>query len=121
MSNWTGKERSIAVLDTTAAISLTPKGIFEDLLGKGLRAQQLPAVNGALRTAVGNRTKRIRRQFLIEFEIDGVSYEQVFMIVPNVVPDAVLGISFPKENNVVINLTEGRFKTPRNGSDCERK
>jgi predicted aspartyl protease len=105
-----GEERIIAVLDKGAEISLMPKRIFEDLLAKGLRAPQLPVVNRALITAFGSRTKRIKRQALIEFEIDGVSYEQVFMIAPNLVPDAILGINFLKENNVVTNLTEGRSK-----------
>ena len=58
---------------------------------------------------------------MIEFEIDGVSYEKVFMATPNLVPDTILGINFPKENNVVINLTEGRFRTRRDDSDCEHK
>ena len=58
---------------------------------------------------------------MIEFEMDGVSYEQVFMIALNLVPDVILGINFLKENNVVISLTEGRFKTRRDGSDCEHK
>jgi hypothetical protein len=35
------------------------EGIFEDLLTKGLKAPQLPVVNGALITASGNKTKRI--------------------------------------------------------------
>jgi hypothetical protein len=69
-----GEEKSIAVLDTGAKISLMPERIFEDLLAKGLKAPQLPVVNGALITAFGNRTKRIKRQALIEFKINGVSY-----------------------------------------------
>jgi len=58
---------------------------------------------------------------LIEFDTDGVSYEKVFVIAPNLVPDAILGINFLKENNVVINLTGGCFKTRRGGFDCEHK
>jgi hypothetical protein len=58
---------------------------------------------------------------LIEFERDGVSYEQVFMIALNLVPDASLGIHFLKENNVVINLTEGHFKARKDGFYCENK
>ena len=73
-----------------------PDGIFEDLLAKGLRAPQLPLVNGALITAFGSRTNRIKRQALIEFEIDGVSYEQLFMIAPDLVPDPHLGNKFPE-------------------------
>jgi hypothetical protein len=91
----------MAVLDTRTEISLTPEGIFEDLLAKGYRAPQLPVANGALIIAFRNRTKRVEGQALIGFEIDGVSYEQVFMIASTVVPGAIFGIRFLKENNVV--------------------
>jgi hypothetical protein len=47
------------------------EGTVEDLLEKGLRAPQLPVVNGAVVRAFGNGTKRINRQALIGFEIDG--------------------------------------------------
>jgi len=43
------------------------------------------------------------------------------MIAPNQVPDAILGTNFLNENNAVISLTEGRFKTRRDSSDCEHK
>ena len=82
---------------------------------RGLRAPQLPVVNRALLTAFGSRTKRIKRQALIEFEIVGVSYEQVFMIAPDVIRVVIVGINFLKENNVVISVAEGH------GSDCEHK
>ena len=62
-----------------------PEGNFEYLF-RGLRAPQFPVVNGALINAFGNITKRIKRQVLIEFEIDGVSYGLVFMTAPNLVP-----------------------------------
>jgi len=74
-----------------------------------------------LLNAFGNTKKRIRRQALIEFEIDGVSYELVFVVAPNVVPDAILKINFLKETNVVMNLTEGRFRTRMDGFNCEHK
>jgi hypothetical protein len=70
------KERLIAVLDTRAEMSLTSEGIFVDLLAKGLTAPQLAVVNRVLVTAFGNGTKRVKRQALIEFEIDGVSYSK---------------------------------------------
>ena len=91
-----GEAKLVAVLGTGEEISLLPERIFEDLLAKGFRAPQLPVVNGALITAFGNRKKRIKRQALIEFEIGGVSYEQVFVLAPNLVPDAILGINFLK-------------------------
>ena len=48
---------------------------------------------------------------MIEFEIDGVSYELVFVVAPNLVPDAIVKINFMKDTNVLMNLTEGRFRT----------
>jgi hypothetical protein len=61
----------MAVLDTGTEICLLPEGIAEDLLRKGLRTPRLPVVNGSLINAFGNKTKRIKRQALIEFEVDG--------------------------------------------------
>jgi hypothetical protein len=66
-----GREKLIVVWDTGAEISLMPERIFEELLANGLRAPQLPVVNGALITAFGGRTGRTKWQALIEFEIDG--------------------------------------------------
>jgi hypothetical protein len=40
----------------------------------GLREPQLPVVNGALITALENRTKRIKKLALSELEIDGFVY-----------------------------------------------
>jgi hypothetical protein len=54
-------EKLIALLDTGAEIFLMPEKIFKDLLAKGTKALQLLVVNGALTTAFGNKTKRIRR------------------------------------------------------------
>ena len=43
------------------------------------------------------------------------------MIGPNLVPDAILRINFLKKTNVVMNLTEGRFRTRRDGFNFEQK
>jgi predicted aspartyl protease len=113
-----GGEKLMAVLDTGAEISLMLEKIFEDLLAKGVKAPQLPVVNGALTTAFGNKTKRIKRQALIEFEIDGVKYEQVFMISPNLEPDTILGINLLQDNDVVIDVTEKCFRTRTGEVSC---
>jgi len=61
----------IPVLDTAAEISLMSEGIVEDLLRNGLRAPQLPVVNGAVVRAFRNGTKKVKRLALFGFEIDG--------------------------------------------------
>jgi len=58
---------------------------------------------------------------MINFEIGRFGYEQVFMVAPKPLLDAILGINFLKENNVVINLNEGRFKGQMDGSNCEHQ
>jgi hypothetical protein len=96
------------------------EGMVEDLTGKCLSAPQLPVVKGAAVRAFGNGTKGVKRQTFIGFEIDGASYEQVFMAVCNLVLDANSGINFVHENKVVINVAERRFETRSYSSDCER-
>jgi len=89
------------------------------LIGKGLRAPQLPVVNGAVVRAFGNVTKSIKGQALNGFEINDFSYEKIFMTVTNLVLDAIIGINFLRENKVVINLAERCFETRWYSSDCE--
>jgi len=113
-----GGEKLMAILDTRAQISLMPERIFEELLTIGVKAPQLPVVNGALTTMFRNKTKGIRRQALIEFEIDGVKYEQVFMILPNLEPDAILGINFLQENDVMIDVARKCFRARKGEEDC---
>ena len=55
---------------------------------------------------------------MIGFEIDGFSYEQVFKIAPNLVPDVILGMNFLQESKVMINLAETRFETGRYSYNC---
>jgi hypothetical protein len=43
------------------------------------------------------------------------------VIVSNLALDAIFGINYLEENNVVINLPEKLFETRRYNSDCERK
>jgi hypothetical protein len=68
-----GGEILRVVLDNGAEIFLMTGKKFEYLLANGVKAPQLLVVNEALMTAFGNKTKRIGRQALIEFQVDGVS------------------------------------------------
>jgi hypothetical protein len=58
---------------------------------------------------------------LIEFEIDGVKYEQVFMVSPNLEPDSTLGINLFQDNDVAIDVTEKCFRTRKGEVSCAHR
>jgi hypothetical protein len=60
------------------------------LTESGLQLLHIPVVNGVLISAWGSRTKRIRKQALIPIKIDDEMYEQVFMVAPQLLANAIL-------------------------------
>ena len=59
--------------------------------------ETLPVTNTFIISAVGNKSKLVKRQILCDIEIDGIRYECVFLIIPELVKPCILGISFLQE------------------------
>ena len=59
--------------------------------------ETLPMTNTLIISAVGNKSKLIRKQILRDIEIDGVRNECVFLIIPELIKPCILGISFLQE------------------------
>jgi hypothetical protein len=91
-----------------------PEEVYNNLVAGGLQPFHLPVTGGVLTSAFGTRSKRIRKQALIQFKIDDVCLEQVFMIAANVMADAILGANFLTDNKVVIDFREKSFTTRQN-------
>ena len=55
-------------------------------------------------SAVGNKSKLIKKQILCDIEIDGVRSECVFLIIPDLVKPCILGMSFLQETGCRIDI-----------------
>ena len=58
-------------------------------------------------SAVGGKSKLIRKQIMCEIIIDNVKLDCVFLVIPNLIKDCILGISFLKEEGCVIDMNKG--------------
>jgi hypothetical protein len=103
-----------AILDSGAEISVMSEEVYNNLVAGGLQPFHFPVTGGVLISAFGARSKRIRKQALIQFKIDDVCPEQVFMIAANVMADAILGANFLTDYEVVIDFREKSFTTRQN-------
>jgi hypothetical protein len=76
----------------------------------------LPLDNVALVTAFGRRTKRIKRQALIEFFVGEDKFETIFLISPQVINSAILSAAFAKEYGITIDFVTKCFYYEKDGS-----
>jgi len=99
-----GKQRCRALIDTGCQCSTISEELFNELKAKGLDSLELPTQNVVLKSAFTGRTKRIKRQALVKLQIHNVSFDQIILISPHLVPPLLLGIDFCMDNHVVIDF-----------------
>jgi hypothetical protein len=72
-------------------------------------------------TAFGKRSKRIKSQALVEFEIGEELFEGVFLISPQLINSAIIGCQFLKEYGITINFERESISYSRDGSIKEHR
>jgi hypothetical protein len=90
--------------------------IYDELVSGGLQTLCLPAIQGVLISAWGAKTKRIKNQALILFEVGRSEFEQVFMIAGQLTIDAILGANFLCVYEVTMNFRDKCFTALQNGA-----
>jgi hypothetical protein len=73
--------------------------LYNEFKARGLDSLQLPTQNVALRSAFTGRTKRVKRQALVQLQIDNVSLDQIILISPQLVTPLLLGMDFCMDNH----------------------
>jgi hypothetical protein len=66
-------------------------------------------------SAWGAKRKRIKKQALIPFDIGETYYEQVFMVAPNLMAEAIIGANFLSDYGVMTDFKERSFTTRQHG------
>jgi hypothetical protein len=109
-----------AILDSGSEVNLMSERVYEKLLETGLPVPTLPVQGVVLVTAFGRRSKRIRRQALIEFSIGRDVFETIVLVAPQLNNDAILGCQFLREHGVTINFRSEKFTYVRHGETREQ-
>ena len=105
-----------ALLDTGSEANILTEKLYDQLIGAGIDVPTLPLENVALVTAFGRRTKRIKKQALIQFFVGEDRFEAIFLICPQLINSAILGSSFAKEYGISIDFVTKCFYYKRDGS-----
>jgi hypothetical protein len=118
-SSVSGKFDITAIVDSGSEVNLLSERVYEQLTKMGLEIPVLPVENVILVTAFGKRSKRIRRQALLEFSISHDVFETTFMISAQLANDAIIGSQFLKEYGFRINFDAETFTYVREGISRE--
>jgi hypothetical protein len=111
---------NIAIEGSGSEVNLLSERVYEELAKTGLEIPVLPVENIVLVTAFGRRSKRIRRQALLEFSIGHDVFEAVFMISAQLANDAIIGCQFLKEYGFRINFDSETFTYVIEGTSREQ-
>lgn len=66
--------------------------------------ETLTVSNTVIVSAVGNKSTQIKKQILCEVRIDNCTIDCVFLIIPGLIRDCLLGMKFLKQTNGIINI-----------------
>jgi hypothetical protein len=115
------KFKFTAILDSGSEVNLLTQRIYEKLTEAGVEIPFLPVEGVVLVAAFGRRSKRIRRQALLEFEIGQEVFETILLVSPQLNNDAIFGCQFLRKNGVTIDFNSGKFTAyVRGGMTRER-
>jgi len=89
-----GGEEVSALLDTGCELSILNEQLYIKLRLLGLNCLQLTMQHLNLVSAFNDRSKRIRKQALLEIQIDDSTVDQVVLLSPQLLTNAILGLDF---------------------------
>jgi hypothetical protein len=83
-----------ALLDTGCELSILNEQLYNKLRLGGLNCLELPTQHLNLVSAFNERSMRIRKQALLEIQIGDSTVDQVILLSPQLLTDAILGLDF---------------------------
>lgn len=96
----------IALLDTGSQCN----GISAEWYNKNKeqlgRVEMLRLSNTTIKGAIGQRSKHVNQQIFVEVAIKQHKFDCVFVVIPGLVRDCILGMPMLQEENCIINLSD---------------
>jgi hypothetical protein len=96
-----GGQPITAVVDSGSEAKIFTQEMFKILAASNTEISQIHVTGAFLISAWSNRTKKIKTQALLPFEISGGYFERISMIAPGMIADCILGPDFLDEFQVI--------------------
>ena len=104
-----GKQQCQGIIDTGCQTSIISEDMFIELISKGVPSLQLPAQHVMLVSAFGGKSKRIRRQVMLELKFGNNHIDHVFLISEQLVTPILVGLNFCIDQGLVIDFLGGNL------------
>lgn len=98
------------LIDTGSAVNALSEKWYHDHQESLGHHEVLSVNNTTIISAVGNKSKRIRKQVFLEVIINNrFNFDCVFLVVPGLIKNCILGIRFLKQVQGIINIPENKL------------
>lgn len=99
-----------ALIDSGSSVNAISLMWFNENEEKIKPYEVISMTNTLIVSAVGSKLKLIRKQIFVNIQINKETYECVFLIVPNLIHDCIIGVNFLRENACIIDFSCGELK-----------
>ena len=114
-----GGEEVSALLDTGCELSILNEQLYNKVRFLGLNCLELPTQHLNLVSAFNERSKRIRKQALLEIQIGDSTVDQVVLISPQLLTDTILGLDFLIDHAAEISFPDRTVSLMINEKFCK--
>jgi hypothetical protein len=95
-----------ALIDTGCELSIMNEHLYNKLRHEGLKCFELPTQHVNLLSAFNRKSNRIKKQAMLDLNIGNSTINQIMLLSPQLLTDAILGLDFLVEYKAVIDFAE---------------
>jgi hypothetical protein len=108
-----------ALIDTGCELSVMNGHLYNRLRHGGLKCFELPTQHVNLLSAFNKKSNRVKKQAMLDVSIGDLRINQIRFLSPQLLTDAILGLVFLVDYNIVINFAERSVTLKINGEWTE--
>jgi hypothetical protein len=95
-----------ALTDTGCELSIMNEHLYNRLRHEGLKCFELPTQHVNLVSAFNKKSSRVKKQAMLDLNIGDFKLNQIVLLSPQLLTDAILGLDFLVDYKAVINFAE---------------
>ena len=108
-----------ALIDTGCELSIMNELLYNRLWHEGLKCFELPTQHVNLLSAFNKKSNRVKKQAMLDVSIGDFKINQIILLSPQLLTDAILGLDFLVDHHAVINFAE-RSITLKVNDECTK-
>jgi hypothetical protein len=108
-----------ALIDTGCELSIMNEHLYNRLRHEGFKCFELPTQQVNLLSACNKTSNRVKKQAMLDVKIGDFKVNQIVLLSPQLLTDAILGLDFRVDYKAVINFAEQSITLKINGENTK--